>query len=303
MPSYVAQVPASTSNCGPGFDTLSVALSLFNFVRVEPTAQPGVEWAGPTPVSPGTIKMAEEAARLFSEQTGFALPGFRFEVWGDVPAARGLGSSATIRTGLLACFNEMTGGHLTRGKLVGLGTILDHAPDGISACLMGGFCVSRIDPESGQYRSTLRFDVPGSVGFAAVSPDIEVQTTRARAILPTTLPFGDVVKSLNSLAWMVAAFASQQYEALRDSVTDYVHQPARLRLTPYVEECVEAGRAAGAWAGWLSGSGSTVVCVGPAEHNRAVAQAMAQVYHRSGVGARFFTLRTHNEGLNVSVAD
>ena len=32
--SVLVQAPASTSNCGPGFDTLSIALTLYNFVRI-----------------------------------------------------------------------------------------------------------------------------------------------------------------------------------------------------------------------------------------------------------------------------
>lgn len=298
-PRYIAQVPASTSNCGPGFDTLGIALSLYNFVSVEACGGVGPQWRGEGPLPPRTLAMARDCAEALAATTGREVPAFAFDCWGEVPPARGLGSSATVRCGLLAGLNALLGAPLSRETLAGLAARLDGAADGVGATFFGGFCVSRMDPALGRYAGTVRFPVGEQVGFAAVSPAIEVNTPEARKVLPEALPFAEVTQTTASLAWMVAAFAQGRPELLRGAVLDYIHEPARMRLTPYVQETVTAGCAAGAWAGWLSGSGSTVVCVGPAERTSAVAQAMVAIYRRARIDARFFALRADNHGLTV----
>jgi len=300
MVSYTAQVPASSSNCGPGFDTLSVALSLYNFVELTPADGLAISWAGEGSVPGSTLYMVEETAAAFFKTAQRPEQGFSFDIWGEVPMARGLGSSATIRSGLLAALNHWQGSPLDRDTLVRLGTALDHAPDGISASFHGGFCVSRVDPQTGAYRETARFAVPPELSFVVVSPAIQVLTGKAREILPAEVPFNDAVRSLNSLAWLVAAFASGHYERLRGAVTDFIHQPYRMKLTPFVEEAIAAGRAAGAYDGWLSGSGSSVLCVCPAESALDVSKAMGGIYFANGIDNRVFQLKVDNNGLRVS---
>ncbi|MDP4693386.1 MAG: hypothetical protein NWS00_02475, partial [Opitutales bacterium] len=56
----LVQVPASTSNCGPGFDTLSIALTLYNFVRL--TVREDDQIAPVGEVGAGTQTMVEEVA-------------------------------------------------------------------------------------------------------------------------------------------------------------------------------------------------------------------------------------------------
>lgn len=301
MPVYTVQIPATSSNCGPGFDALSVALSLYNFLELKPGTGPEIHWGGEEALQGSTLYMVEETAAAFFKTARLPETGFTFDIWGDIPVARGLGSSATIRSGLLAALNAWHGDPLDLQTLVGLGAKLDHAPDGIGACFYGGFCISRVDPVTAVYRDTARFEVPAELTFVVVSPAIPVLTHLARQILPAQVPFPDAVRSLNSLAWLVAAFASGRYDRLRGAVTDFIHQPYRMQLTPYVAEAIAAGRAAGAYDGWLSGSGSSVLCVTPSEHAFGVAKAMAAIYHAHQVENRTFQLKVDNSGLVVRV--
>lgn len=62
--SVLVQAPASTSNCGPGFDTLSIALTLYNFVRVTIRKDATIHSVGDG--SKETQLMVETAARAFA---------------------------------------------------------------------------------------------------------------------------------------------------------------------------------------------------------------------------------------------
>ena len=96
------QVPASTTNLGPGFDCLGVALQLWNRLRLKPGES---DAQNPAIVS--------EAANLFFGQTGTKRFAFRCVIEGDVPQARGLGSSVTLRAGVLLALDELAASSLT----------------------------------------------------------------------------------------------------------------------------------------------------------------------------------------------
>ena len=291
------RAPASTSNCGPGFDTLGIALSLYNFVRLEGRGDNAVRAVGE--VAPQTLAMVREAAGAFAAETGLPGEGFDFEVWGEVPPARGLGSSATIRAGVVAGLNAWAGEVLDREAMIRLVARLDNAPDNPCACVAGGFCIARTDPEDGGYREHVRFAIPEELVFVAVAPDYEVLTEDARRVLPDHIPFHDAARSVNSLAFLVGLLVSGGFGRLDRAVNDYLHQPYRESLNPFGRESIEAGCGAGAYTGWLSGSGSTVVCVSARDHALEVGQAMRKVYGDNGVGSRAYRLAVDNEGLRV----
>jgi homoserine kinase len=295
--SIIVQAPASTSNCGPGFDTLSIALSLYNFVRL--TERDG---GGIRPIEarrPDTHAMIEEAALSFAAAAAVDAVGFDYEVWGEVPEARGLGSSSTLRAAIVAGLNYFHGSPLDRDAMIRLTTKLDNAPDNACAVFAGGFCIARTEPESFGYREHVRFELPDTLSFIAVAPDYKVLTATSRDVLPDTIPFQDVVRSANSLAFLVGALVSGDFARLKGAVNDYIHQPYRELLNPFGHESIEAGCHADAYAGWLSGSGSTVVCVGEPKKANQIATAMQQIYTANKVDSRAYRLITDNGGLKV----
>ncbi|MFT6235813.1 MAG: homoserine kinase [Lentimonas sp.] len=296
--SVLVQAPASTSNCGPGFDTLSIALTLYNFVRI--TLREDAVISCVDVAAEGTQAMVEATARAFAHTAGVEVSGFDYEIWGDVPQARGLGSSSTVRAGIVAGLNALTGSPLEIEAMIRLAAQLDNAPDNACAAFAGGFCIARTDPETFAYREHVRFDLPESLVFVAVSPSYEVLTENSRRVLPDSIPFDDVVRSANSLAFIVGALVSGEFSRLKGAVNDYIHQPYRELLNPFGHESIEAGCSVGAYTGWLSGSGSTVICVTDEANVRRVGAAMQQVYQANGVSSRVYRLAADNTGLTVS---
>ncbi len=295
---FRVRVPASTSNCGPGFDTLGIALSLYNRVSVTVRDDARIAYAGnPADFHQSALHMVESAADQFFALTGVGPMGFDFDISGDVPRARGLGSSVTLRGGILAAINEANGAPLSRKELVGLVTMLEGHPDNAAAALLGGFCVARTCPDTGRFLDALRFDVGPGLAFVVVSPDNEVLTSTSRTSLPENLPFFDVVKSLNSLAYIVSVFAVGDYERLRHGVTDFLHQPTRVPGIAGADQAIAAGLEAGAYSGWLSGSGSSVLCVGANREAKAVGDAMAGAFREREIDCQVHLLQADNLGL------
>jgi homoserine kinase len=239
------QVPASTTNLGPGFDCLGVALELWNRIRVVPGEK---EAQNPVIVS--------EAANLFFDQTGIKRFAFRCVIEGDIPQARGLGSSVTIRAGVLLALNALAAGHLTKKELCELCTKLEGHPDNAAAALYGGFTIV-----SKARNEIARFDIDPDLKFVLFIPNFEVKTSEARRVLPESFSRQAVVENLANTSFVAAAFASRRYGQLQDSFEDRVHQPFRTQFVPFLPKVLSAARNAGALGGFLSGSGSTIACL------------------------------------------
>jgi homoserine kinase len=275
-----------------------MALSIYN----EVTLTRG-DWRGAQPAAPSDshgLDMADEAAQLFFVRAGVEEIGYTLAIRGDVPMSRGLGSSVTLRAGVVAALNELTGAKLTKDDLCSLVTQLEGHPDNATPAVIGGFCVARCDPHTGELLGVLRKPIGRELAFVVVSPNQELETKKARGILPKELPYFDAIKSVNSATYVVAAFLTGEYDRLRHAVKDFLHEPYRLPLIPGAKPAIEAGVAAGALTGWLSGSGSSVLCVARPKLAAKVGRAMAAAFATHKLASTTHLLHADNDGLLVS---
>ena len=254
---------------------MGIALELYNHVTVAPTK--GSKAIAERPCDARAAAMVAEAASVFARLIR-RKAGFTYRIEGDVPAARGLGSSVTVIAGVLAGLGRLFDRPLGPEKLVELVSGIEGHPDNAAAAVLGGFCVARSRPSDGAYLAAQRFRVPRSVAFVVVSPPGELMTKESRGALPPTLPFFDAVKSINSAAYLVAAFASGDYARLGEVSGDFIHEPYRLPRIPGGGAAIAAGIGAGAWTGWLSGSGSSVLCVCARPRSAAVLREMTRAF-------------------------
>ncbi|MDP1578922.1 MAG: homoserine kinase [Candidatus Didemnitutus sp.] len=291
------RVPASTSNCGAGFDTLGMAVALYNTVIVRRCAE-GAGVRGAHAAHLGAT-MASEAAALFFARSGTTPFDFTFQISGDVPISRGLGSSVTLSAGIVAGLNELSGAGLTMLVLAEILTKHEGHPDNATAGVLGGFCVGRTHPETGDLLGVVRKEIGRELTFVVVSPAQQLETKKARGILPRKLPYFDAVRSVNSSSYVVAAFLTGEYDRLAHAVADFMHEPFRLPRIPGAQDAIRAGVAAGALTGWLSGSGSSVLCVAKPARASRVGRAMAEAFANVGVTSETFKLRADNHGLKV----
>lgn len=297
LASVTVRVPGSTSNCGAGFDTLGLALSIHNRVTL---TRAGGDAPRPASAADGRAQaMVETTAAAFFAAARIRPFGFVYRISGDVPPARGLGSSVTVIGGVLGGLNALGGTALSKEQLVSIATAIEGHPDNAAAGILGGFCVARCDAATGAYVDTVRVELPEELAFVATSPDVEMLTKESRGVLPASLPYFDAVRSINSAAYLVAALVAGEYERLRHSVADYMHEPYRLPRIPGGRAAIDAGISAGAYTGWLSGSGSTVLCVAPKPAADLVAQAMKAAFAGAGLTSTVHVLAADNVGLVV----
>jgi len=294
-PSVTVRVPATTANLGPGFDTLGVAIKLHNQISIRESDNLTVERVDNQKTSPAANAMAREATDAFFQRSKVKPHGAQIEVKGDVPVSSGLGSSVTVRLGIVYALNELNGRPLGDNELLDLVTTLEHHPDNAAPALFGGFVVSAIINGTVRYR---RFNVPPSLKFVICVPDYEVSTEKARALLPRQIPLRDAVENLNRVALITSIFATGDYSLLRGLFDDKLHQPYRKKLIPMLDDVIAAGVDAGALAGWLSGSGASIMCLAE-QKEKAVAEAMATIFAKQQIRCDTHVLIADNDGTRV----
>lgn len=243
MQQATIRIPATSANLGPGFDCLGVALDLHNHVTLT---------RGGTP-APDT--MIREAANAYFQRSGRAHFDFTWSITGDIPRSRGLGSSVAVRLGILHGLNELEDRPLDADTLYHLCAELEGHPDNAAPAAFGGFTAARPDG------TCFRGEIGEELRFVLLVPDTEIETDASRGVLPDEIKRQDAVFSVAHAALITAAFASRQYNLLKDSMHDWLHEPFREKSNPHLVPAVAAGVAAGALGGYLSGSGSAVCCV------------------------------------------
>jgi homoserine kinase len=200
--------------------------------------------------------MVDEAAQAFFSKSTISPFEFDWSLEGNVPPARGLGSSVTLRLGVLLGLNQLTDNIYSTSEIRQLCDQLEGHPDNTAAALNGGFTVV-----NARRNVVQRFDVSSDLHFVLFIPDFEVTTSEARKVLPATYSRTDIVENLANVALIASAFAAHDYESLRDAFNDRLHEPYREPLVPMLRDLVRAGQNAGALGGFLSGSGSTIACL------------------------------------------
>jgi homoserine kinase len=292
MQQVTVRVPASTSNLGPGYDCLGVALRLHNSVTVV---------RGKMPRSSHPLIVSDAAQRFFKHTRRRAF-SFLCSIVEQVPRCRGLGGSATVRLGILLGLNRLTGNPLDRLSLFRLCAELEGHPDNAAPATFGGFTVVRSIastslPEGKRHaRATVqRFDVASRLYFVLFVPDLEIETARARSILPSKISRIAAVENCANACAITAAFASRDYEKMCGTFSDNLHQPFRAKLIQFLPRVIAAAERAGALGAFLSGSGSAIAAVtleGPEKIATAMARAAAAPAH---------TIITHadNHGAQV----
>lgn len=236
------RVPATTSNLGPGFDCLGVALRIYNEITIARAREN----------APG--RMTQAAARKFFAFTNTEPFPFSCAIRGGIPPARGLGSSVTVRLGVLHGLNALADSPLDRSQIFELCAELEGHPDNSAPAEFGGFVVTRDE-------RLQKFPMRQRLRFVLLIPPFPVETKKARAVLPNEIDRRRAVESCANACAITAAMASGRYENLRGAFRDHLHQPFRAKFVPFLEPVIAAAETAGALGGFLSGSGSTIIAL------------------------------------------
>ncbi|MDK8822664.1 homoserine kinase [Corynebacterium coyleae] len=267
------KVPGSSANLGPGFDTLGLALSIYDTLEVE-VIESGLEVEI---FGEGADDLPRDSSNLIVKAINSGLiaadvraPGLRVVCHNQIPQSRGLGSSAAAAAAGVVAANTLAGSPLDEDTVVQLSSEFEGHPDNAGASVLGGAVVSWTDiPVDGRskpsYRA-VRIPVDESIKAVALVPDFHASTNAVRKVLPSHVTHTDARFNVSRTAVMTAALQHHPH-LLFEGTRDRLHQPYRADVLPVTAEWVNRLRNRG-YAAYLSGAGPTalVLITEPIDH-------------------------------------
>ena len=302
MKKIVVNVPATSANLGPGFDSLAMALTLYNTVTLTPDTYfrldirgEGEQWL---PRSRNNL-VARTIDKFFA-RIGRSTPEFALQLNNRIPMTGGLGSSSAALVGALMAANELAGSPLNQSDLLEIACEEEGHPDNVSAALAGGFIVAVMDEGRPVVASV---PVPEHLRIVTLIPGFSISTSKARDILRPRVSRQDAVFNLSRSALFVTAMQQGRLEFLRVATQDRLHQPQREQLFPAMPDIVQAALDAGAVGSFLSGAGSALVALTVADDQGQVAAAMSRAADELDIGHRTMILDVAREGATVTLVE
>lgn len=287
MTRATAYSPGSTSNVGPGFDCLGIAVTgMGDRVSAERTEAPGVRVlsvSDPRIPSDAAQNTAALAASEVLRRADAAQLGLDLTVEKGLPLAGGLGgSAASAVAGALAANalvdNPLETEDLLRCALEAEDHVAGRHADNIAPSLLGGAVVV-LGVEPLRYA---RVTVHPDLRLVFVMPRYEVATLKARALLPVAVSRPEAVAQAASLAGLVVGLERGDGDLIAASMVDRIAEPGRTPLYPGYGEAREAALGAGAWGVAVSGAGPTLVALASTDTAAAVGEAAARAYDTPG---------------------
>jgi homoserine kinase len=249
-------VPATSANLGPGFDTLGIALELNNRVIINKSDFFSLSIKGE-----GSERKKFKNNNLFVHifyQTYQELTGhrdnFRFQFFNKIPISRGLGSSSAIITSAIAAAFYLYDEKSTKDMILNKSLIYENHPDNIAPAIYGGFTVSIVKDKKVY---TQKKSMPNFLKAIVVIPNRPMSTAKSRDMLPKQYSVEDTVFNISRSSFLTAAMLNENWELLKIASSDKLHQDMRMSNMKELFSVQSYALKNGALMSTLSGSGSS----------------------------------------------
>jgi len=296
---FTVRVPASTSNVGSGFDTVSAALTLHLKIKVTPTEDGRITWIEGWDLPPEE-NIVDLSLRRTLDFLDFKPAGLALAMENPIPLSRGLGSSGAAILAGIKIAETVSGHQLTQDQVFSLAYPLEGHPDNLAASFLGGWTISRVDRGVMQAE---RLPANLTCRFVVGVPEHQVSTRDARGILPGQYSREDAVFNLQRCALLVYALCSGRKQLLREAMRDRLHQCYRAELVPGIPALLQGAGIRGELQEHLlgiaiSGSGSAVMAYCD-DCCDAIGSWIVDTFRNFGVSSRYLVLDLDSTGATV----
>lgn len=292
------KVPATTANIGPGFDSLGIALQLYNIIEVE-EINFGLEINVPVEdqkyIESNEHNLVYQAMKQLFDAVNIHPQGLRINLINNIPLARGLGSSAACIAGGLVAANKLLNDPLKKEEIMYLAATMDGHTDNILPALVGGLTVGCLLENEVKY---VKMNLPPQLKLLAIIPDFHFSTKKARSLLPQNVPVEDAVFNISRVGLLVASLVTAHFENLSEATKDKIHQPYRKDFIPNWEEITSKLVRIGAKGYFLSGSGPTIMGILDGDYKN-IEDEMVSFLSHFDQGYKVTVLDVCNQGLEV----
>ena len=297
--------PATIANLSCGFDVLGLCLATAGDEMI--IRKSDVKGIRITKIVGADLPLETEKnvsgvaalAMLEEVETEF---GFEIEIYKNIKAGSGIGSSAASSAGAVFGINELLGRPFTRKELVKfamqgekLASGNAHA-DNVAPCLLGGFTLVR----SSNPLDIIKIDSPSELYATVVHPQIELKTSDARSVLKQTVSLKSAITQWGNVGGLVAGLYTNDYELIGRSLHDEIIEPIRSMLIPGFDLIKKTAYENGALGSGISGSGPSIFALSKGKETaEKIAKAMSAVYDEINLPYEIHVSQVNPDGVSI----
>lgn len=255
------KVPATSANLGSGFDSVGVALQLYNTISAEETD--GEIKIEVTDESSKYIPLDERnlvyrTMMSTFDRIGYKPKGLHIVQTNNIPVTRGMGSSSASIVGGIMAANRICNDPMSRQDIIDFASYLEGHPDNVTPAVTGGMAVA-VKNRGIKY---INFPINNQkLSFAVYIPNFSLRTKVARAALPELASYRDASYNIGRAAMLTSAILTENYDLLATALQDRLHQYYRKRLIGGASKVFYEAEKCGAIGTYISGSGSAIVSI------------------------------------------
>ncbi|WP_310559109.1 homoserine kinase [Flavobacterium sp.] len=302
--------PATIANLSCGFDVLGLCLATAGDEMI--IRKSDVKGIRITKIVGANLPLETEnnvagvaALALLEEYERDFVPitiGFEIEIYKNIKAGSGIGSSAASSAGAVFGINELLGRPFTRKELVKfamqgekLASGNAHA-DNVAPCLLGGFTLVRCSNPL----DIIKIDSPSELYATVVHPQIELKTSDARSVLKQTVSLKSAITQWGNVGGLVAGLYTNDYELIGRSLHDEIIEPVRSMLIPGFDLIKKTAYENGALGSGISGSGPSIFALSKGKETaEKIAKAMSEVYDEINLPYEIHVSKVNANGVSI----
>jgi len=297
--------PATIANLSCGFDVLGLCLETAGDEMI--IRKSDVKGIRITKIVGADLPLETEKnvagvsalAMLEAVETEF---GFEIEIYKNIKAGSGIGSSAASSAGAVFGINELLGRPFTRKELVlfamqgeKLASGNAHA-DNVAPALLGGFTLVR----SSNPLDIIKIESPSELYATVVHPQIELKTSDARSVLKQTVSLKNAITQWGNVGGLIAGLYTKDYDLIGRSLHDEIVEPLRSVLIPGFDLIKKTAYENGALGSGISGSGPSIFALSKGKETAdKIAKAMSAVYDEMKLPYEIHVSKVNDEGMKI----
>jgi homoserine kinase len=297
--------PATIANISCGFDVLGLCLEAIGDEMI--IRKSDIKGIRITKIVGAILPL--ETSKNVAGVAGLALLeaidyefGFDIEIYKNIKAGSGIGSSAASAAGAVFGINELVGKPFTRKELVAfamkgeaIASGSEHA-DNVAPAILGGITL---------VRSTIPLDIikiesPSELYATVIHPQIELKTSEMRAVLQPMISLKSAIVQWGNLGGLIAGFYTSDYDLIGRSLHDEIVEPLRGPFIPKFDVIKKVALENGALGSGISGSGPSIFALSKGiETANKIAKAMSAVYDEMELPYEIHVSKVNSEGVKI----